>query len=58
MKNIVRAFVIVLTLSGSASFAKLTVATHAKPTIAQVSAMPIPTCEPGDPDACGMGKKR
>ena len=51
MKNIVRAFVVVLALTGAVASAK-TQATH----IARVSAIPVPTCPPDGSTDCGLGK--
>lgn len=56
MKNIVRAFVVVLTLTGSASYAKLAFSSPAKSAAAQVNSVPVPTCAPHDPNACGIDK--
>ena len=56
MKNIVRAFVIALALTGAfasthanASSAATTVS------ISKTSAMPIPSCPLNDPNGCGIG---
>ena len=59
MKNIVRAFVLVLTLSGSAAYTKLTLSTPSRTTVNGVAAQThmVPTCEPDDPNACGLKKK-
>jgi hypothetical protein len=46
MKNIVRAFVAILVLSQN------------KVTVAKVSMLPIPSCAPDDPNACGLGTTR
>lgn len=55
MKNIVRAFVVVLALTGAAASSQISSAS-AKTTItaSKTSAMPIPVCPPDDPNACGM----
>ena len=55
MKNIVRAFVVVLVLTGVAASTRTSSAT-AKTIAASVqsNAMPTPTCEPSDPGACAL----
>jgi hypothetical protein len=56
MKNIVRAFVVVLALTGAAA-TTLTPSASAqhKVTATRTSMLPVPTCDPGDANACGMG---
>jgi hypothetical protein len=55
MKNLVRAFVIALTLTGAVASAH-TVNASAKANKTMVaSAYPVPMCPPDDPNACGMG---
>jgi hypothetical protein len=55
MKTIVRAFVVVLALTGAAASTQVsTTSTHTKVTIAKNSALPVPTCPPSDPNGCGM----
>jgi hypothetical protein len=58
MKNIVRAFIVVLALTGAAASTQVssasTSSTQAKVTLAKTSALPIPTCAPDDPNACGI----
>lgn len=57
MKTIVRAFVVALALTGFAASTQIsatTSKTSSKVTIAKVSAVPVPTCPPNDPNACGM----
>lgn len=53
MKNIARAFVLSLVVTGAYASARLSASTqpvmHAK-----VSAMPVPSCAPSDPNACGI----
>lgn len=58
MKHIVRAFVVVLVLTGAVA------TTHASNTstknqiaASRVSMLPIPSCPPNDPNACGMGTR-
>jgi hypothetical protein len=59
MKHIVRAFVVVLVLTGAAATSQ-TSAASAKSnnaTVARVSMLPVPMCAPDDPNACGMGTR-
>jgi hypothetical protein len=59
MKNIVRAFVAVLVLTGAvASTQTSSASTQNKVAAARVSVVPIPSCAPDDPNACGMGLGR
>jgi hypothetical protein len=59
MKHIVRAFVVALVLTGAAATTQTSAAsTKTKVTVAKVSMLPIPTCPPDDPNACGMGLGR
>jgi hypothetical protein len=59
MKHIVRAFVVALVLTGAvASTQTSSASTKTKVTVAKVSMLPIPTCPPDDPNACGMGLGR
>jgi len=55
MKNIIRAFVVVLAVTGAAA---TTLSSHAstsnKVTVARTSMMPVPMCAPDDANACGM----
>jgi hypothetical protein len=57
MKHIVRAFVVVLALTGavSTSYSSAT-PTHAsaKWATAKTSAFPVPMCPPDDPNGCGI----
>ena len=53
MKNIVRAFVLVLTVTGSVAYTQIGVGSS-KTVVAKTNWMPIPACAPGDPSACGM----
>lgn len=55
MKNIVRAFVVVLALTGAVASTHLSAApTSAKTVATKNSAMPIPSCPWGDPNGCGI----
>jgi hypothetical protein len=59
MKNLVRAFVAVLVLTGAvASSQTSSASTRNKVTATKVSMLPIPMCAPDDPNACGMGTTR
>jgi len=59
MKNIVRAFVAVLVLTGAVASTQISSAsTQNKVTVARVSMLPIPSCAPDDPNACGLGTTR
>ena len=55
MKIIVRAFVLALTVTGSAAYTRID-ATASKAVIAKPSSMPQPNCAPNDPDRCGWPK--
>ena len=56
MKHIVRAFVVVLVLTGAAATTQTTTASAKnKVTATRTSMLPVPTCAPDDPNACGMG---
>jgi hypothetical protein len=58
MKHIVRAFVVVLVLTGAAATTQTTSAsTKNKVTVNRTSMLPIPVCAPNDPHACGMGTR-
>ena len=52
MKHIVRAFVAVLVLTGVAATVHTTNASAQTQVSAKMSAIPIPSCPPDDPDAC------
>ena len=55
MKNIVRAFVAVLLLTGVAASTQIASASsQTKIAVAKTSAMPPAVCAPNDPNACGM----
>ena len=55
MTNIVRAFVVVLAITGAAATTFTSYAsTPNKTTVARTSMLPIPCCAPDDPNACGM----
>jgi len=56
MKNIVRAFVVVLALTGAAASTQISSASTQQATItaSKTSAMPIPMCPPDSPNACNL----
>ena len=59
MKLAVRTLVVVLALSGAAATTQTSSAsTQSKVTANRVSVVPVPTCAPDDPNACGMGLGR
>jgi hypothetical protein len=58
MKLAIRTFVAVLVLTGAAATTQTSSAASAnKITVARTSMLPIPSCPPNDPNACGMGLK-
>jgi hypothetical protein len=59
MKHIVRAFFVALVLTGAvASTQTSSASTKDKVSVAKVSMLPVPTCPPDDPNACGMSQGR
>jgi hypothetical protein len=59
MKHLVRAFAVVLVLTGAVATTQTSSAsTQNKVTAAKTSMLPVPTCPPNDPNACGMGLGR
>jgi hypothetical protein len=59
MKNIIRAFVVALVVTGVAATTQTSNAsTKNKVAVAKVSMLPVPTCAPDDPNACGMSQGR
>jgi hypothetical protein len=54
MKNVIRVFVLSLVASGAAASAHFSNQTSAPVLHAKVSALPIPLCPPGDPEACHL----
>ena len=53
MKNLVRAIALSLVLTGAAASAHI--ANASTPAIGRsVSAIPVPTCPPDDPNGCGI----
>jgi hypothetical protein len=59
MKNLVRAFVVVIVLTGAvASTQTSSASTQNKVTVARTSMLPVPVCAPDDPNACGIAQGR
>jgi hypothetical protein len=59
MKNMIRAFVVALVVTGVAATTQTSNAsTKGKVAMAKVSMLPVPTCAPDDPNACGMAQGR
>lgn len=56
MNHIVRAFVIVLALTGATASTQMSSVSHRNAVITvRTSFLPVPICPPNDPNACGMG---
>ena len=63
MKHIVRAFIVVLAVTGAAATTQISSASNSNATVlsagvAKTSALPIPRCAPDDPNACGIAGNR
>jgi hypothetical protein len=59
MKLFIRTLVVILALTGAAATTQTSSAsTQNKFTVARVNVLPVPTCPPDDPNACGMGLGR
>lgn len=58
MKHLVRAIVVVLVLTGAIASTKTSASAQNKVVASRVSVLPIPSCAPDDPNACGMGLGR
>jgi hypothetical protein len=59
MKNIVRALVVVLAVTGAAATTLTpTASSQHKVAATRTSMLPVPTCDPSDPNACGMSRGR
>ena len=55
MKNLIRAFVVVLALTGAAASTQIASASaQTKVTASKTTAIPVPMCPWNDPDACGI----
>ncbi len=58
MKLTIRAFVVALVLTGAVASTQIASASNqTKVIVAKTSAMPVPTCPPDDPNACGFGTR-
>ncbi len=57
MQNIVRAFVVVLVLTGAAASSITSAHASTKVTATKGSACPTPMCAPDDPKGCGIGDR-
>jgi hypothetical protein len=56
VKNIVRAFVVVLVLTGAVASTQIASASaQSKAVVSAPSNVPTPMCAPDDPNACGFG---
>jgi hypothetical protein len=56
MKHVIRAFVVVLVLTGAVATTQTSSASNKnKVNAARTSMLPIPMCPPNDPNACGIG---
>jgi hypothetical protein len=60
MTSIVRAFVVTLVLTGAAATTQISSASTQNKVVASrvVASIPVPTCPPDDPNACGMAQGR
>ncbi|WP_353064957.1 hypothetical protein RBB77_04260 [Tunturibacter psychrotolerans] len=59
MKHIVRIFVLALVVTGAAATTQTSNASAKNKIVAaRTSLLPVPTCAPNDPNACGMGHGR
>jgi hypothetical protein len=60
MTSIVRAFVVTLVLTGAAATTQISSASTQNKVVSSrvVASIPVPTCPPDDPNACGMAQGR
>jgi hypothetical protein len=59
MKLVIRAFVVVLALTGAVATSQTSSASATnKVTAARTSMLPVPMCPPDDPNGCGMAQGR
>ncbi len=59
MKHIIRAVVVVLVLTGAVATTQTTSASNQNKVVAtRTSMLPVPSCAPDDPNACGLGTTR
>ena len=54
MKNLVRAAVVALVLTGAVASTQISASAQSKVTVAKSSALPTPMCAPDDPNCCGI----
>lgn len=57
MKNITRAFVLALTLAGSAAYTQINASAQPRISASIMNEMPMPCCPPDKPDPCVNIKK-
>jgi hypothetical protein len=58
MKLTVRTLVAILVLVGAAATTQTSSASQHKVTATRTSMLPVPVCDPSDPNACGMAEGR
>jgi hypothetical protein len=59
MKHLVRAFVVVLVLTGAVATTQTSSAKSTnRVSAARTSMLPVPMCPPDDPNGCGMAQGR
>lgn len=56
MQNIVRAFALSLVAVGAFASTHIAKDAQGATVTAKVSALPVPTCPPSDPNGCGIGQ--
>ncbi len=54
VKNVIRAFVVALTLAGSVAYTQVNATVQTKTAVAKLNSMPMPCCPPDDPNACDI----
>jgi len=54
VKNVIRAFVVALTLAGSVAYTQVNSVAQTETALAKLNTMPIPCCPPDDPNACDI----
>lgn len=57
MKNVVCVFVFILSFTGSIACAQINNDVRPSAIATKAHSMPVPTCEPDDPNACGMHRR-
>jgi hypothetical protein len=58
MKLAIRAFVVVLALTGAVATTQTSSASTQNKVAARTSMLPVPMCPPSDPNGCGMAQGR